>query len=205
MASYNLLSFFLADQNPPFPHSEFWPNWQWFVKPLLSTYARRGGQLKEVPALWPGDTFASHRLQTRRIFDALSSAQQPRTSDPGEYINRVNAAHERAIRDSMVKSFGENALDNANGTSARPWVKKIASLVDPLSFPLESVVYAKQQSIADALEIIEQNTNLLERYRRERVMENARLYEEINRLRGALYVLERLETNLNRVLSNNVQ
>lgn len=107
------------------------------------------------------------------------------------------------IRESMLKSFGDVATENANGTIvAKPWVRRMASLVDPLSFPLESAVYAKQQALADALEIIEQNSNLLERYRRERVMENARTYEEVNRLRAALYVMERLETNLNRVLSD---
>jgi hypothetical protein len=202
----NLLSFFLADQNPPFPHDQFWSNWEWFVKPLLSTYARHGARLinggNPLPPLWPGDMFAAHRLQTRRLFDKLADSNQSQTTDPSVYLSRIDQAYGAAVREAMHRTFGEHATNSTAGTTARPWAKQIASLIDPLSFPLESVVYAKQQTIADALEIIEQNTNQLEVYRRERIEANAKLYDEINRLRGALYVLQRLDTNLDRVLSS---
>lgn len=222
---YNLLSFIQADQTPPFRQSDFWSNWDWFVKPLLSSFVRRGPQAfggrtatggiaanaagPTLPPLWPGDMFALHRLHARKLFDRMATAAtQPSTSDEQQsaaeaYLERLDAVNVDTMRDAATKSFGQGSVRSAgNSSTVRPWVKQISSLVDPYSFPLESVVYGAQQTLADSLEIIEQNSSTLERYRRERVIENMQLYEEINRLQSALYVLERLHTNLDRVVSS---
>lgn len=228
---YNLLSFIQADQTPPFRQSDFWSNWDWFVKPLLSSFVRRGPQAfggraaaaaggiaanaaagPTLPPLWPGDMFALHRLHARKLFDRMATTTttttQPSTSDEQQsaaeaYLERLDAANVDTMRDAATKSFGQGSVRSAgNSSTVRPWVKQISSLVDPYSFPLESVVYGAQQTLADSLEVIEQNSSTLERYRRERVIENMQLYEEINRLQSALYVLERLHTNLDRVVSS---
>lgn len=164
-----------------------------------------GGGTSMLPPLWPGDMFAMHRLHARKLFDELNEINRSDNSsvsndDVTAYLNRVKDANLRAIRRASTRSFGEEALNATGHGTIRPWVKQICTLVDPYSFPLEGVIYSSQRQLAEALEIIEQNTSTLERYRRDVITENLRLYEEVKRLHSASFTLERLETNLNRVL-----
>lgn len=207
--SFNLLSYMLADQQPPFARDEFWGNWPWFTRPVLEAYARRGAAVTErntLPPLMPGDLFAAFKLQCRRALDRLTSAtavlesagQQPSAD---EYLRIADEALRVSTQQALLDTFGEAVAANNEGNEIRPWVRNLTGLVDPYSFPLESVVYEKQQAVANAIEMIEQNTAALEAHRRERVTANLRLYEEVQRLNSAAYAIEQLPTNLGRVVS----
>lgn len=208
--SYNLLSYMLADPQPPFSRDEFWGNWPWFTRPILEAYTRGGAAVttrSTLPPLMPGDLFAAFKLQCRRALDQLTAAtavleasNQTPTAD--EYLRIADEALRVSTQQALLDTFGEAVVANNEGDAVRPWVRALTGLVDPYGFPLESVVYQKQQDIANAIEIIEQNTAALEAHRRERVAANIRLYEDVQRLNSAAYAIEQLSTNLDRVVSS---
>lgn len=202
---YNLLSFLAVDPNPPVPPNEFYSTWEWFTKPLLQAYVSNGAKsfatATKLPPLFPGDLFSTFKLEMRKMLDAMSDIRDSSTTSE-EYVQRSEKVMRDVLESVARDVFGETTVTNNDGgeNADAVWVQNLCTLVDPYSFPLESVVYAKQQTIADAVEIIEQNTAALEAYRREQLQRNAELFEETNRLSSAVYAMRRISENMDRVL-----
>lgn len=190
--SKNLLAFLLTDPNPPIDPSRFWTDWSWYIRPMLLAYQQEGkrstsNDTTTLPPLFPGSLFATHRLQTRRL----------RNEDDWSVAN-----DEKRV---TKLSFGTNTVAASDGTATNDpntasWITKICTLLDPLEFPLESVVYASQQIVTDALQTIADNERALETFRRDQTNANRLLFAELKSLHSALFTLQQLKTNLNRKL-----
>lgn len=199
----NLLDYLRVDANPPIAIDRVWTDWDWLVRPLLGAYAQTQkvpfGTDSKLPALFPGDLFSTHRLHTRNAYrEKWLAAESGRPIDFATALNRANARATEA-------AFGERAMQNEIRGSAgtgliAPWVTHLCTLVDPYEFPLESVIYAKQRGLVEALDTIKLNVDEMEQYRRERVSENMRLYDDVRRLTSTLYAMRRLRENVDRVI-----
>lgn len=202
---YNLLSFLAVDPNPPIRPDEFYSTWDWFTKPLLQAYVSSGAKAfqtaTKLPPLFPGELFSTFKLEMRKLLDEMSAIRDSNSS-VGEYLQRSEKNMKDTLESVARDIFGELTVTNNDGgeNADAAWVQNLCTLVDPYSFPLESVVYGKQQKIADAVEIIEQNTAALEAYRREQIQRNAELYEETNRLASTVYAMQKINKNMDRVL-----
>lgn len=200
-----LLTFLASDPDPPIPLSTFWSNWDWFVKPLLLAFQQSNYSFKDqqrLPPLFPADLFAAHRLHARQLYEQLKERSPQSSLTAEQVIDRWEQAHTLAVRQANEAVFGRQALANSNGSVAvSTWVQQLCRIVDPLSFPIESAVYASQLSMAAALEMVERNANLLESNRRQLVMQNERLYAEVQRLTSAVFAIESLPANLNRIVN----